>query len=103
MNLNSLSLLKRVKIGDDSLTLCIKCLSPSTLPLELRQKGYQGKTISMNENRIKSEMKKLSIMNCTSLESVKLGNNTCSDFYSIVIESNSWFSFLDRLAFVKVT
>lgn len=89
MNLNSLSLLKRVEIGDDSLTLCIKCLSPSTLPLELRQKGYQGKTISMNENRIKSEMKKLSIMNCTSLESVKLGNNTCSDFYSIVIES--WY------------
>lgn len=87
MNLNSLNLLKRVIIGDDSLTLCIKWQSPSTLPPALRQQDLQGKTISMNENRIKKEMKKISFLNCQSLETIKLGNNTCSDFYSIIVES----------------
>lgn len=87
MNLNSLNLLKHVEIGDNSMTLCIKWQSPSTLPPALRQQDLQGKTISMNENRIKKEMKKFAVMNCAKLETIKLGDNTCSDYYSIFIES----------------
>lgn len=87
MEINSLNRLRKVSIGSDSLTLCIKWQSPSTLPPAYRQQQYQGKTISMNESRIKSEMKKLSFMNCNALESITLGDNTCSDFYSILFES----------------
>lgn len=86
LNFSNLQQLRTIRIGEDSCTLCVRIVSPMTVAKE--NIALRAKTLSMNENRVREEMKRMVITNCPLLESVVLERNACSDFLSFVIEGD---------------
>lgn len=84
LNFSNLQRLRRLAIGEDACTLCARLISPLHAPKE--RTDLRAKSLSLNEGRVREEMKRLVIANCPALESVVLERNACSDFLSCTIE-----------------
>ena len=84
LNFSNLQRLRSVEIGEDACTLCARLISPLHAPKE--RQDLQAKSLSLNEGRVREEMKRMVIANCPALESVVLERNACSDFLNCTIE-----------------
>ena len=84
LNFSNLQRLRSLEIGEDACTLCARLISPLQAPKD--RLDLQAKSLSLNEGRVREEMKRMVISNCPALETVVLEKNACSDFLICTIE-----------------